>query len=101
MLKEKSSTSEKIKEHFKCSECNFKSSSKQGLKVHVKRKHTSSSIQYPVTCELCDTQLENGNDLKKHMKTHSYKKATYQCEDCNFVGENKPTMEVHLGRAHS
>ena len=35
------------------------------------------------------------------MKSHSYKKATYRCEDCTFVGENRATMEVHLGRAHS
>ena len=39
--------------------------------------------------------------MKKHMKEHSYIKARFRCEDCEFVGENEVTMEVHLVLAHS
>ena len=39
--------------------------------------------------------------LKKHMKTHSYKEAKFKCEDCEFVGQCRETMEVHMGKAHT
>jgi hypothetical protein len=38
--------------------------------------------------------------MKVHMKTHSYIKADYKCEDCDYCSETKLTMEVHLGKEH-
>ena len=35
------------------------------------------------------------------MKSHLYKEAKFQCEDCPFVGKNFETMEVHAGKAHT
>ena len=35
------------------------------------------------------------------MKQHSYIRAYYKCEDCEFEGENYETMEVHFGKTHS
>ena len=35
------------------------------------------------------------------MKLHSYKKAAYKCEDCEFIGESQFTMDVHIGKLHS
>ena len=35
------------------------------------------------------------------MKLHSYKKAAYKCEDCEFIGESPYTMDVHIGKSHS
>ena len=35
------------------------------------------------------------------MKLHSYKKAAYKCEDCEFIGESPYTMDVHIGKLHS
>ena len=34
------------------------------------------------------------------MKTHSYKKANYKCEECDFVGESQESMALHIGRKH-
>ena len=39
--------------------------------------------------------------MKKHIKSHSYKRANYKCDDCDFVGESEFTMEVHIGKFHS
>ena len=36
-----------------------------------------------------------------HLKTHSYKEAKFQCEDCEFVGNTRETMNVHIGRFHT
>ena len=52
-------------------------------------------------CELCDDILESVNDLKKHMKSHPFKHASFKHVECDFVGGSKETMEVHLGKYHS
>ena len=35
------------------------------------------------------------------MKSHSYKGVDFKCEECDFLGINETTMEVHFGREHS
>jgi hypothetical protein len=42
----------------------------------------------------------NSLDLKKHCITHTYKQATYKCDESDFVGQNEVTMEVHNGKYH-
>ena len=72
------------------------------MKIHEKKKHTTIEIErYPRTCDLCDTELRNAAEMKKHIKSHSYKRANYKCDDCDFVGESEFTMEVHIGKFHS
>ena len=66
----------------------------------MKRKCRYNSANYPQQCELCDKEFKNAKEMKTHMKTHSYKATEYQCEDCEYVGQNKETMDVHNGRAH-
>jgi uncharacterized C2H2 Zn-finger protein len=64
--------------------------------------HTSlSKNTYPVNCERCDEMFESEKDLKKHMKRHSYKLATWKCVECDFVGGCEETMHVHVGKQHS
>ena len=79
---------------FQCSKCNFESVSDHGLKVHIKRKHTVMNTDvFPKMCELCERKFENIKEMKKHMKEHSYKDAKFKCEECDFIGQNKITME--------
>ena len=90
------------KEDLKCSKCDFISQSKQGLKTHIKRKHTNADTEvYPKTCDMCDFELKSFKEMKKHMKSHSYQELNFKCENCDFWGPNKFTMEVHFGRNHS
>ena len=89
-------------EKFKCDKCDFESNSKHGLKVHITRKHTNMTKEkYPRKCDLCEKKFLNHTEMKRHMKTHSYKEAKFKCEDCEFVGEKFETMEVHLGKFHT
>ena len=91
----------KSKTKINCNVCDFEASSQQGLKVHMKRKHTlTGTEQYPRKCDVCELILDNQKDLKTHMKTHSYKRADYQCIDCDFCGDSPRTMNVHLGKHH-
>ena len=97
---------EKIEDELiNCEYCDFKTTSKQGLKTHVKRKHTNYSKEiFPRKCDLCESELKSNSDLTDHMKTHSYKcssELNYKCEECEFWGPNEITMEVHVEKHHS
>ena len=88
-------------EIFECEKCDFKTTSKSGLKTHTKRKHTEiTKDKFPRECDMCDHTFENAKELKKHMKIHSYQELRYKCEDCAFWGPNEISMEVHHGRKH-
>ena len=73
------------KEHFKCTHCDFQSSSKAGLRFHMKMKHTDyTKEEFPRSCDQCDKIVNNISDMKKHLKTHSYKDIQFQCSFCHF-----------------
>ena len=91
----------KKQDKIKCSFCDFETISKQGLKVHVKRKHTlPENESFPINCEICNDTLKDKSDAKDHVRIHSYKTATNKGSDCDFVGENEYTMNVHVGKHH-
>lgn len=93
---------QKTSEKFKCKKCDFETHSERGLKNHMSRKHTQiSSEEYPKKCDLCELELDNVNDFKKHLRTHSYKEAKFKCQDCNFVGKRIESMDVHIGKSHT
>ena len=101
--KSKETPDSKVDNLLKCESCDFKTSSKQGLKTHIKRKHTTYET-YPRKCDLCDNNLDSKEAHDKHMTSHSYKPSThltFKREECEFWGPNKMTMEVHIGKHHS
>ena len=91
---------QKENDQLTCELCEFTTTSIKGLKTHVKRKHTS---KFPVQCELCDDELKNKRILKNHMISHTYKSENFvlKCEECDFVGKNDWTMQIHHGKTHS
>ena len=100
-LLEKEKT-KKVQKSFVCSSCPFKANSENGLKIHVKKKHTAVDTEiYPRFCHLCEENFNDVKEMKKHPLTHSYKKAKYLCDECDFVGKSVVTMEVHIGKNHS
>ena len=38
--------------------------------------------------------------MKIHMKTHSYIRPQFKCEECDLICERELTMEVHIGKVH-
>ena len=96
--------SEENKNKFKCEKCSFVTNSENGLKTHVTKKHKDkiemNEKNFPQQCSLCDETLDNLRDLKKHMRTHSYKHVQFKCNLCEFVGGDDHKMEVHLAKAH-
>ena len=89
-------------ETFKCSKCDCETQYEKGLKTLVRRKHTTIDNEvYPKVCDLCESEITSAENMRKHLKTHSFKDARFKCEDCEFVGESRETMELHSGRAHT
>ena len=87
---------------FNCTECDFSSSSQQGLKIHQRKKHTNVEIlEFPIKCDLCDIELRHKREKKLHMMSHSYKEVQFKCEECDFSGTNEVTMEVHVSKVHA
>ena len=96
----------KTKQKMKCPDCDFTTGSAQGLKNHKTRKNKATNNKedagdFTRQCDLCETEIDDYNDMKMHMKYHSYKQVEYECEECDYCAENEPSMEVHIGRAHS
>ena len=92
---------------FKYTKCEFTSHSERGLKTHIKRiRHEKVSKNKEATgflskCDLCETELKRNNEKKTHMKKHFYKLIQYKFEECDFLGTNTVTMDVHHGKKHS
>ena len=89
-------------ETFKCNVCVFVSTSEKGLKAHVKVMHTKSN--FLKTCSLCDKTFKSYRKFRDHKFDHTaWDKKTnkYSCKECDFVGNNMFTHEVHMGKAHS
>ena len=61
--------------------------SEKGLKVHIKRQHTTINSNG----WRCDLKIRR---LKTHMKSYSYNLPTFKCAECEF------TMDLHVGRFH-
>ena len=114
-IKEKADDIKKVKKHeqqFLCQVCEFQATSKNNLKVHMKRKHTSYSDEsLPVNCDICEEKFIDvvgkpwdKERIDQHRISHSYKcssKLNYKCEECEFWGPNTLTMEMHVKKQHS
>ena len=92
------------KQKFKCEMCEFQSSSSNGLKTHISRKHTKYMKEVALLkCEICGKEFGSENQFKDHMIFHSFKDAEhlkFKCDECDFWGPNTFTMKMHFKRLH-
>lgn len=82
--------------YYRCQNCIYKSSTKQGLEAHINKIHL---FLKPYKCMICSKGFYKKGNLIEHDKTHEgTKNAT--CELCgeNFVSEK--TLRIHL-KVHS
>ena len=105
ILKEKLEISGKPEEKIKCTDCDFQSNSKHGLKTHVTRRHTKYNKEnFPKQCDLCDKRFNSKEEIEKHVITHSYKteeSLKFKCNECDFWCPNKVSIESHIKKIHS
>ena len=93
----------KKKKTFECDLCDFVAGSEAGLRSHQTRIHSNLKInnQFPKTCDLCDYEAKNKTELKRHLKSHSYKAVNFKCRECEFFCNTELEMEVHIGKKHT
>ena len=87
------------KETLKCNLCAFTTTSKSGLKIHKKRKHTNYD-NFPMSCELCEMKINSSFEMKNHLKTHSCKLIQYKCSFCDYLAEDDMGIEAHVRKTH-
>ena len=78
--------------------CDFTTTSKPGLKIHIQKMHTE--LNFSKTCSLCDKTFKSKQKFRNHKFEHTKwdrKSNSYSCKECEFVGNNMHTYEVHMG----
>ena len=87
---------------IQCGECDYTTTSRQGLKIHKTRIHSKINFEeFPASCDICGKVLENEKKLKKHKKSeHTYHVVRYQCNECEFMANEVETLDVHFGKKH-
>ena len=105
VLKEKLEIKQKDEKLECCKVCEFKTNSKQGLKTHMARKHTTFEKEtFPKQCDLCKNTFETKEEIEKHLLSHSYKsseKLQFKCDECDFWCPNTESIEAHIKKEHS
>ena len=88
---------------FQCNNCDFSTTSKQGLKIHNTKIHSRVNFEeFPAACDICEKVLENVTNLSKHKKAeHTFHNVKYQCNECEFMANEVQTLHVHFGINHS
>ena len=98
---EKSTSEDNI---INCDFCDYKTTSRQGLKIHISKVHSKkiNFKEFPAACDICEKILDNESNLKKHKKTeHTYHYVQFQCNECDFMAKEPQTLHVHFGKLHS
>ena len=98
----KNSQSTVVNSDLHCDKCDFKTTSRQGLKIHMTRVHSKINFQeFPATCDVCEEILTNENELNIHKKKkHTFHNIRFQCNACDFLANEAETLNVHFGKDH-
>ena len=67
----------------------------------MKRKHPVETVTF--NCDVCEYETKSKIELKRHTKSHSYTFSDnrVKCNECDFVGNNAWTLQIHNGKSHS
>ena len=60
----------------------------------------TQSKEFPQQCGLCDLTLNDKQQFKIHMRTHSYSLVQFRCDLCDFMGYDETDMDVHAAKFH-
>ena len=75
---------------FKCRECDFNTTSRQGLKIHKSKAHF-----------LQDAIFVRKFLIMKKKNEQTYHIVRYQCDEFDFMANEVITLDVHFGMKHS
>ena len=84
----KNHTQDKV---YKCSQCNYTTSSKESYDMHGRTPHEKCEV-----CSLMATQYM----LMRHKRKHGHGLKVYKCETCSFQTTEKRNMDRHERIVH-
>ena len=82
-----------------CNKCPFKSPKRFTLKRHLAEEHNQGMVFQCTFCEYKTGGHSGKGHLKIHMARHSNEK-NFQCDQCEFSGNTKTSLDRHIQRAH-
>lgn len=83
---------------YRCTECEYKTSSKHCLKRHSKRHNPSRQTPDKThECPHCEYKTAYKNSLKRHMARHSLVKP-FKCGHCDYSAINMSQMHTHIAK---
>ena len=77
--------------HYYCDQCEFKATSKVGIRQHVKNKH--EGVSYP--CNQCSKQFTTVTELKYHIRS-KHEGVLHSCDQCDFQARTKAGVRQHV-----
>ena len=83
------SESSEMERVYDCKLCDFKSTKKKNLKVHIKEKHRNE-----IKCKVCGERFNETFELEIHLKTHDVE--TFKCTKCEKSFYLKWRLEKHM-----
>jgi hypothetical protein len=86
------------KRPFNCSMCDFGSSHKARLEIHIKTVHEEPQ-DYP--CEHCRHVCHKKKELQSHIKAVHGKIKNHKCEYCDSAFYRRRDKEKHLLKTHN
>lgn len=79
---------------FKCEKCDYRTSNKNDVKIHMKLKHNSEK-QF-LKCKKCSKVFGTQRVLNSHLKHHD----GYFCETCEKYLATSRQFRIHLKEVH-
>ena len=86
-------TNNKLTNHFKCNNCEFRATNNTSLKKHIETHNTKTIINRN-TVDTTTKANESGN-LKQGVPSK-----IFTCESCEFSSEYRGTLNYHVNSTH-
>ena len=83
---------------FSCLYCEYSSSTKGTLSLHVKLKHCKETRKL-LECPKCEYKSFDSSGMKRHIKTHTSERP-FKCDHCDFSSATKKGLSLHINCKH-
>ena len=81
------------KKSFDCNHCEYSTSVKRNLKIHISVHHTEPIFN----CNQCEYSTGKKQYLQRHSMVHNTEQ-TFNCKQCDYSTLNKGNLTMHYSR---
>ena len=84
---------------YKCDQCEYVVTGEVDLKAH-KTVHKAKTKKMMLYCTQCDYKTRQKRSKMIQHEESMHKGVTYKCDQCDYVGNNKPNLRRHKNNVH-